>query len=1028
MTAQESPAVLQSSMENRYRQALFLVGEGKEKRAVERLKQLIGEDPSFFKPYRTVVEIYLENGRYNEGYRYFHKLLHRYPRLGPAHYALARLNYSQKNYDSAIRHLKKSIRLNPEYDEAYGPYGGLNEVYHARGNVDSAITFFSELSRRLPQNANARFGLGRGYLKKYQWQKALKYLNQALRIDPQHKYVFHSLIYIYEQLGQYEKTMESCRNLISAAQKDHALDQVSYAFSKIGGLYYYMGDYRNALTYFHKSLSIASKIGETRREGMAINNIGAAYAILGNYRMALRYFKHSLELLRQGGAVISEIRAIMNIGLIYKDLYEEKNALNYLYQALHLAEKSGHTIEKASILTGIGETFFQLERPDSARDHFEKALQIALKVDNKAQVAYISSHIGNVLYDSEKYEQALTYFKKALKLGQSINDAQIIWESETGAGVCYKQLEFDDKAEKHLSHAVAMFDSIRRSLDFESLGQGFLSDKYETYPALIGLYANNQNYAAAQDIIEKYKATTILKMITEGQPLVHTLLPDSVNIQIRKMNARLQSYHDQLSKEMAKPKPDKDKILQLDQSITDVQLKRAELKNWMKAHFAPFYQVTSAKSPGLNYLQDSIITEDQLMIEYIIGRDNIGALAITKDSIDYREFHVSREQLSQMLSGISPIFEKEHTERPLSNTSVINAELANFSIPPAFHLYQTILRPFSELLKEKSQLIVISDDLLLYFPFETLVVDTSNVRNRYDFKNAVFLIESHTVSYAPSASVLDPELYKTGEAPWTLLAMGNPDFSVYNGKRDALKMQARPAYDAGMMPNELRQLSNAEKEVQAIVRELDDSETDIYTGTTATEARFKTAASNYKIIHLATHFLVNDEDPLYSRIVLAKSEDSEQDGVLQPYELFTQSLKADLAVLSACNTALGKLRKGEGLIGISRAFQFAGVPSLVVSLWNVDDRAAYEVITGFYKYLKQGKDKNIALRLAKLDFLKSTDSEHHDPFYWAPFILMGDMQPVDLPTSKRLPGLVWITGFTMILVVVIFVLVRRFRG
>ena len=149
------------------------------------------------------------------------------------------------------------------------------------------------------------------------------------------------------------------------------------------------------------------------------------------------------------------------------------------------------------------------------------------------------------------------------------------------------------------------------------------------------------------------------------------------------------------------------------------------------------------------------------------------------------------------------------------------------------------------------------------------------------------------------------------------------------------------------------------------------------------------------MLHFATHFLSDDRQPLYSRIVLAG------DDVLQTYEIFNAELNAELAVLSACNTGLGKLEKGEGLIGISRAFLYAGVPSLVVSLWSVDDEATARIMELFYERLRSGASKKQALRQAKLDYLSDARGDEKDPFYWAPFILSGDWRPLALPAQRR---------------------------
>jgi CHAT domain-containing protein len=211
-------------------------------------------------------------------------------------------------------------------------------------------------------------------------------------------------------------------------------------------------------------------------------------------------------------------------------------------------------------------------------------------------------------------------------------------------------------------------------------------------------------------------------------------------------------------------------------------------------------------------------------------------------------------------------------------------------------------------------------------------------------------------------------------------------------------------------------LPNSETEVKNIGNLLNGSE-QIFVGENASESNFKQNAGEFQIIHLASHFEINDIDPLYSKVILSQKGNTQEDGYLQTYEVFDLRLNADLVVLSACNTALGKLSKGEGLIGISRAFLYAGVPSIVVSLWNVEDEATGKIMEYFYNYLKQGVHKNNALRLAKLEYLKNANITRRDPFFWAPFILFGDLSPIPLEIK---PNYLNLTLYSALLLAFVF--------
>ncbi len=191
----------------------------------------------------------------------------------------------------------------------------------------------------------------------------------------------------------------------------------------------------------------------------------------------------------------------------------------------------------------------------------------------------------------------------------------------------------------------------------------------------------------------------------------------------------------------------------------------------------------------------------------------------------------------------------------------------------------------------------------------------------------------------------------------------------------------------------LTNLQWAEKEVRGI--------SEIIAGNTyyhekATEKIFKKKAPKAGIIHLATHAIINDENPMFSKLVLAKDKNSDEDGFLNTFELYNMKLTADLVVLSACNTGCGKLIRGEGIMSLARGFMYAGCPSIVMSLWPVDDQSTSLLMKLFYRGLDSGLSKDKALRLAKQEYLKSADAVKSNPFYWAGFVPIGNTKPIHL--------------------------------
>lgn len=505
----------------------------------------------------------------------------------------------------------------------------------------------------------------------------------------------------------------------------------------------------------------------------------------------------------------------------------------------------------------MAEIYQKRKNYHQAREYLNEALKLAIEIEDKPQQGFILRNLGTLNQNLGADSEALNYLHQALEIGIETKDVQIIWEAQAGLGSCYEKQGKSQEAITHYINAIAVYDSVRNSLDIESLRNNFLEDKYEAYPSIIQLLAESGKFSDAFTYAEQYKAKTILDILSQGRNLFSELLSDTLKAQLQ--------------------------------------------------------QITSQHE--------------------------------------------------------SPI--------------------------------------------------------LFYLPFEMLVFDTTGVESPYDFENAKFLLEKFDVSYVSSASLLDPGLQTLRKPDKGILAMGNPDFGPQPDEPEQGELLAskEPITGSRVIVESLLPLPNSETEVKAIGGVLRGLNNNILTGNRATEENFKSNAPDYRILHLATHFLTNDYQPLYSKIALAQNGDAEEDGFLQTYEVFNMNLNADWVVLSACNTALGKLRKGEGVIGISRAFLFAGVPSMVVSLWNVDDKATAIIMRDFYKYMKAGFNKKHALRRAKVDYLKASGA---GPYYWAPFILIGDWQPLDLPTRPALNT--WLIGIVTFLVIATTLIIRKRRS
>ena len=979
-------------IQEQYSHALKLIGEDKSEQAIAELRSIIDDHPEFPKTYRSLIDLFIYTNNLDSAQVYFHNVVQRDPKNAYVYYSLARIDLIKKKYDSAIEKLKKSIELDPQFVDAYSHHGGLPEAYRAKKDLDSGIKFFENQIAANPVNPYAYFGLARCHILKYNWETALDLLNKAIELEPHLLLAYHAKIYINYRTSHYDKAFHLSTKLLKLAKELNDAEMMTYAAMMIGNSYFTKGDYLNALQFLNDALKTAQKTGDKKRESTCLNTIAATYAMTANFTKALQYFRQSLLLAQKTGSSFKQVQALDNIANIQKDQGHHEEALSIYKQALAKARENKFKYEESLALANMGEIYQKRKEFQKALELENSALKITIAIDDKAEQGFILRNLGSLYQDLGDIPRAIKNLNKAYSIGSETHDLQIIWETEAGLGSCYEKQGQTESAIKHYANAIAIYDSVRNTLDIESLRESFLEDKYLAYPSIVSLLAQNGHIGEAFQFAEKYKAKTILDIVSQRRTLFSHFVSDTLRTKLQNIISQHEAADKSLSVELAKKPKDEPKLISLDQKITDLELQKAALIADLKIHQKQFYNLTTPDILRPFEIQQRI-SDQQALIEYIVGFDKTTVFVITKDTLSCLQIPFGRKQLIDKLANLSAIFTEGNRASGPESMQVINPQLADFSIPPAYVLYEILLKPLEPILQDKDDLIIVPDDILSYLPFEVLVFDTSKVETRYDFANARFILEEYVISYVSSASLTNPDLQKTGFSTKGILAIGNPDFGTFQNEQTDLLTSKDIAGTIGKSEN-LPPLPNSETEVKSIDKVLTRTENKIITGQKADEATFKQEAPSYAIIHLATHFIYNDDQPLYSKFAFSQSSQNEEDGFLQTYEIFDMKLNADLAVLSACNSGLGKLRKGEGLIGISRAFLFAGVPSTVMSLWNVDDKSTSKIMQYFYQHLEAGLNKKQALQQAKLNYLRSAQNYGKDPFYWAAFILTGDWSPI----------------------------------
>ena len=418
------------------------------------------------------------------------------------------------------------------------------------------------------------------------------------------------------------------------------------------------------------------------------------------------------------------------------------------------------------------------------------------------------------------------------------------------------------------------------------------------------------------------------------------------------------------------------------------------LKEVIKKDHPDYYRLKYGEQDiRIKDIQETVLNDKQSMLIYTVVEDNVYIMAIEKGQVFLKELKANG-------------FAKDIHEM---NKALVASDMPAY-LDRAHSLYEKLLGPIINQLTHKEMLIV-PDEELYYLNFEILVKSKSSPED-YIPK---LLIQDYTISYLLSASTAF-EFKKIREKGGSKLMALAPGFS------DEMKDRYRSSLpkDEKLDENYLQAIQQPFA-IQTAIQVAGIMSGTSYTEDEANESRLKADAQKYGIIHLGTHAEINESSPLLSRLVLSKQNDAKEDGYLYAYEIYEMPLSAELAVLTACETGLGKQKSAEGVISLAHSFAYAGCPSIVMSLWNIDEKSSSSIIEDFYAHLAEGMPKNEALRAAKLAYLNSHSGEESSPYYWAGLVLVGDESP--LLTEKSFNVIIILA--VLMAAALLFVFIRR---
>lgn len=608
-----------------------------------------------------------------------------------------------------------------------------------------------------------------------------------------------------------------------------------------------------------------------------------------------------------------------------------------------------------------------------ASEYYQKALTQFEASGNKWGVAVALGNFGHLHEARGDHSKSLEVAGRAAAIAREIGGVELLISSQTAAGMAYRALDEPVRARQSFDEAIAAVERMRAKVSGgEQEHQRFFESKTSPYLEMVGLLVAQNRPGEALAYAERAKARVLLDVLSGGRADVTKAMTAQEQEQERKLEAKLAAINTQVSGAGRSPQPDQVRLADLKARLQKARLEYEAFQTSLyAAHPELSVQRGEAKTVTLEETAELLPGAQSTLLEYVVTDEKTYLFVLSKGN-------VNKQGAVNLKAYTLAIKRKELAD----HVAAFRQQLAKHDLtfrPPASKLYDLLLKPAQAELQSKQTLVIVPDGALWELPFQALL----DAQGRY-------LIEDHALSYTPSLTVLR-EMAKLRRrkaddmaTSTTLLAMGNPDLGQETVER--VKLVHRD--------ERLEPLPETEREVKILAQLYGTARSQVYVGAEAREDRVKAEAGRFGVLHLATHGILNDASPMYSQMVLAQSAGgASEDGLLEAWEIMKLDLKADLVVLSACETGRGRVGAGEGIIGLTWAFFVAGSPATVVSQWKVESASTTRLMLEFHRNLQSEVRKSQvstakALQVAAVKMLRSADYRH--PFYWAGFVVVGD--------------------------------------
>ena len=879
------------------------------------------------------------------------------------------------------------------------------------------------------------YSSGRNFFSNSNYQAAIdsflisSLLRKKLYTEKSFEYgiVQNALGITYKNLGDFNKSIEHFLLAESAYKSEIKNNSLAIArlYNNIGNVYKDKLSFETALDYLERAVNILINKNDNEQD------IADFYYNIAEIHFKLRNYQNALKITEKYYSQAYSDTKLFFLSLkaaIYQELNQYDKTFASYQEAIKYAEKFYSDSDFNIIFEYLNFTDFLIKsnRFDQAKKYLEKTNEILKKnkITEGLGLSFYYKTIGllnvNLIVETKdinnfrtqkaiNLEEAISYYKKALEalgmkvsklseqssssleytvsLTQSLELLKLIADTHTQIAGIYSDTKHPKRTE-----------SIYKALDYYKITSNLIQQaRKEIYSDENKIQLSELENATFQKIIqaaytayemdgkqevagfafengERMKASAVFDRLSDQLAKENSLIPDSLTNLERTLNYSITNLTEKLYNLRRSESPDNNEITSTDSILFQLKRQRDELTQHLENNYSDYYELKYAgQTISYNEVQQNL-KNNEVLIEYVLNEtDSVPELYAFLFSSGSKDFHKINVD-STFIQSIETSFQF------MSNPAYLFTRNDNSKAycAAAHHLYQKLIQPFESEIQNK-KITIIPDGKLSYLPFDALLTEMPDTSGMIQFHRLPYLIKNNSINYAYSANLLFKFNQQKKKAKNRLLAFA----PLYNA-------------DTIMFENEkliLVPLPGVQNEVDLIAGEIN---TKIFRHDLATEKNFREHSQNYDILHLAMHAFINDSMPAFSRLAFAQNHTdiAGDDGWLNTADIYNLDLQARLTVLSACNTGSGNLRKGEGVMSLARGFLYAGCPTIVMTLWEVEDNAGTKIMSSFYQNLKKGRSTDEALRLSKLNYLENANPRMAHPHYWLGYVSIGNSTPL----------------------------------